>query len=426
MSESLPNDTVMLYRRCLALALVLGPLAIALCGCAGHDSVEDQQRNGSSAMTTPASKVTFALDKAFGADNTHWGNRALVSFLLVDGKPYAPKVAHANNTTYADFTYRVDSIQWQAGAGGAFTCHIRGHSRPAGSKYRGGAIDFVMEGRQTDGRIEGTFTALQDNAQIADGPLAGTIEPCSLPDPANSRYELHMHGAAPDGKAVWVHLDCTDGAFVAGLAYVPQFNHAVHLVDASKLKLIDGRIRGSLAITILPDPYIPKDRQPIACTYDIDAAVRNGGLEGSFTGAFGQTKVDGKLAGLTDHHLAVTADLNVRLKMEEALAGGPPWHNRAFVTFQITNGKAHEGKITANKGGWTGAVTSLHIALEERRLRGRLTVDITSDTVKPGGYTIEFDGRLIGTQLLGDYVSRHGGKIVQRGKFMGVARQRQP
>jgi hypothetical protein len=241
-----------------------------------------------------------------------------------------------------------------------------------------------------------------------------------IPDPADSTYDLELHGAVVGGKPMWVHVGSTKGAFGAGMAYAPLFNHAVHDVDASALKLAGGKLSGTLEATILPDPYVPRDRKPIACTYTIDAAVRDGGLSGSFTGKCGGEAVAGVVGGRLAARQNLGDSFQVSMKMEQGVAGrGAPWHKRTYLGVTVKGGKAVEGSISNNKGGFTGAFREADLKLDGDALAGTIACDVTSGRVETGTYVFSVKAKVIGDQLTGTFESRLKGKVVKSGRFMG-------
>jgi hypothetical protein len=221
---------------------------------------------------------------------------------------------------------------------------------------------------------------------------------------------------------MWVHFDAAAGRFPAALAYTPHFNHAVHEVDASGLKVEDGRLRGRLAVTVLPDPYVPKERQPIACVYTIDARTADGGLAGRFHGAFGPEAVAGTVAGQYRPRQELAGPLAISLKMEEGVTGGPPWHNRSYIAFTLDGGKARRGSFANNKDAWTGTFDRADLGLVDGLLAGTIDCTVRTGRVKLGTYTFTLDGHVVGDQLMGDYTSQLDGRVVKSGKFMGTLR----
>ena len=206
----------------------------------------------------------------------------------------------------------------------------------------------------------------------------------------------------------------------AGLAYSPRFNHAVHEVDAAGLKLRDGRLLGELKVTVEPDPYKPKDGKPIPCTYTIDAAVQDGGLAGTFRGKWGADAVAGAVAGLYQAPPQIGDTYNLSLKMEVGVTGkGAPWHKRTYISVQVKDGKATGGKVSNNKGGFQATFDKADLRLREGKISGTIVATVTSGQVDTGTYTFTIDGSLVGDQIIGQFQSALGGRVVKSGPFMG-------
>ena len=94
-----------------------------------------------------------------------------------------------------------------------------------------------------------------------------------------TRYRLSLANALPDGPAV-VDLSVMDGKFVGGDVGIAPADVTALVRDGDKL-------RGKVTCTL--------DKQ--ACWFNLDAMVRDGVVEGKYSGARGETKVDGTVTG---------------------------------------------------------------------------------------------------------------------------------
>lgn len=363
-------------------------------------------------------RFELILEWPLSRDSTHWQNRAHVGFTIKGGRAVAPKVHAPNNTTYADWTCRVDSLDLKL-AGGRLSGTIQAAIAGGGKWCRSGQYAFAIDADVLGDAVAGTFATRLGGEQVSGGRFLGRVAPAAVSQPAESTYDLHLHGAAADGKAMWVHLDCRKGAFSAGLAFTPRFNHAVHDVEASGLKLAEGKLTGKLRVTVNADPYVPRDGKPVACAYAIDARVADGGIGGSFTGTFGGEAVRGVVGGLYGPRPDVSGAVNVWLKMEQGVAGGAAWHNRTYIHFALKNGKVVEGKFSNNKGAWEGTFDGAEVRLRDGALTGELKCTIASGRVRKGTYVFALDGRVISSFVTGSFTSRLGGQVVQSGRFVG-------
>ena len=112
--------------------------------------------------------------------------------------------------------------------------------------------------------------------------LAQAAEPKA--DPQNAQYAIILEGyflgQAKDGKPK--RLNCylvrKDGKWTSALGTAinlgkPNWNTAAMLVDSARLALDGEKLTGTLAVTLVPDPWVPKDQKPRVATITIDAAL---------------------------------------------------------------------------------------------------------------------------------------------------------
>ncbi len=107
-------------------------------------------------------------------------------------------------------------------------------------------------------------------------------EPPALPNDA--LFALPMIGFFPGEKKGQVkrlnaYLIRRDGKWLPGLGTPtvqgrPVWNTALMPIDASALQLKDGKLTGELKVTLVPDPWVPKDQKARTATVTIDASVQ--------------------------------------------------------------------------------------------------------------------------------------------------------
>jgi hypothetical protein len=85
---------------------------------------------------------------------------------------------------------------------------------------------------------------------------------------------LSLDDALGREKALVACLECERGRVARALAVSPAFNTSSHDVDASAIVLADGKVRGELKVTVRPDLWNPKDRQPLACRFTASTVGR--------------------------------------------------------------------------------------------------------------------------------------------------------
>ena len=363
-------------------------------------------------------EIRIALERIQGPAYKGWGNRGTLRFVVVGDKVVSSIIGAPNNTTYAEWTCFIKKATAALKADMLeATFDTRVNKGPSA-----GDLHVALNGRIIGDKVAGRFVSKLPDRQVVDAPFIGSVKPSPVPDPTSSTYAVQLWGAATGKKEVWLHLASRNGEFGRGLAFAPQFNHAVHDVDAAGLKLADGKLAGKIEVTVNPDPYIPPDKKPIECAYTIDAGITDGGVSGSFTGTWGAEKISGPVSGQLTRPVKHSTNFSFHFKMEEGMAGGSAWHNRTYASMVIKNGKAVSGGASNNKGGWKGTFDGGEAKLDGNRLKAKANVTVTSGSVKKGTYTFEIEAVVVGAHLIGNHRSILNGKVVKRGKIMGGIR----
>lgn len=112
----------------------------------------------------------------------------------------------------------------------------------------------------------------------ADAPQA------SRTDLENSQWAVILEGFFPgktrggETKRLNCYLVHSDGKWTAALATPtnngkPVWNTAFMPIDASGASAKDGRLTGTLLVTLAPDPWVPKDQKSRVATITLDAGV---------------------------------------------------------------------------------------------------------------------------------------------------------
>lgn len=116
-------------------------------------------------------------------------------------------------------------------------------------------------------------------------PLRSAIAADEKPDYDNAQWSVTLVGFFPgeakksnDPKRLNCYLVRRDGKWTAALATAtnsgrPNWNTAFMLVDPAKATVKDGRLSGTLSITLVPDPWVPKDQKPRTAVVKLDAAT---------------------------------------------------------------------------------------------------------------------------------------------------------
>jgi hypothetical protein len=289
------------------------------------------------------------------------------------------------------------------------------------------AIDAHVEAitpKPTDAEIA---AALLSEVRLAPPAAA------AKPDPAEGIYALVLVNALPGGRPLVVHLDCERGRIAAALATSPTFNKSSHDVDASGLRPGDGRLAGTVNVTVHPDAWVPADGKPIFCAYTIDAAVAGCGVRGTFEGTCGQ-EVRGGVWGLLQDRGERPEPARFHLRLEDALGGTvrASYHHRAHASFTLMGGKSYDGRFTEQDQtvplrhfvGWSGTVRDVDVAFDGRRLTGTihaLVQSARSRSIRCGRHSFTLDGLVIGKVAAGQFRAHVEGSYVKTRRFVGIA-----
>jgi hypothetical protein len=347
-----------------------------------------------------------------------WAARAFPSIVFNDGKPVHALIhGHGGGRQVNHFEGVVTDAQvkWD-GNSFAGPINVRAAS--------GDTYVFAFSGKRVGNQIGGTYEKTFNGKPAGGDRFHGVLEPMPKVSPDHAIYNIELTGAVAGGKHLNLFLPCRDGRFQDGFGYAGTFNHTFHDAVVAGLAREGDRLTGEVNVTINPDPYVPKDRKPIACAYKIDAKIADGCLTGTFSGTFGGDAVTGQLLGRLHPITPAPNPARVHLKLEDGLSDGPPWFRRVFVGFVAVNGKAESGSMGNNKGGWTGALNSAAIAVDGSAFTA--TIEGAVDTTrgpKTGAYTFKLRGKLIGEELAGKVETWLDGKPVKKDTdFMGSLR----
>ena len=105
-------------------------------------------------------------------------------------------------------------------------------------------------------------------------------------DPENAQWTLTLVGFFPgeskksaEPKRLNCYLVRRNGIWVSGLATPtnngrPIWNTAIMLVEVEKSSFRDNHLTATLSVTLVPDPWVPKDQKPRRATIEIDATTK--------------------------------------------------------------------------------------------------------------------------------------------------------
>jgi len=93
------------------------------------------------------------------------------------------------------------------------------------------------------------------------------------------------------------------GRWARAVATARRFNTSIHLIEHSTVRLDGDKIAGRLDILLTPDQWVPRDKQPIRMTAEIDGRLVPGDgktarfVRGTYTATIGEKELRGDLAG---------------------------------------------------------------------------------------------------------------------------------
>jgi hypothetical protein len=246
------------------------------------------------------------------------------------------------------------------------------------------------------------------------------------PDPADADYTIELANAVASDRPLTLHLAVRDGTCEEAFATSTTFNQMPHDVDASGLKVEGSTLAGPVTVTVIPDAWVPPDGNKIECSYALQARLEDNRINGTFTGQFGGTEARGQVTGSRQPPVGSPASARFELQLEEALAGGRAWQQRALADFQLTRGALKEPALYSDHAKWYGTLDKADLTFQAGRLHGTLTATVKDGEVKGGVYTFTLDGRAIGTAIAGTCKTALDGKPVKEGRCRGTIAVAQP
>jgi hypothetical protein len=233
-------------------------------------------------------------------------------------------------------------------------------------------------------------------------------------------------------------LAVDDDGPIHGYAFASGWNHQVHKVDASKLRLADGRLGGTVRITLDPDVYKDPD-VVITLDYTLEAKIDGTVLRGTFvrTGAavtarelddelapLAKKNVSGRVSGKLSHREppAVTQKTlsRARLGLGWSMMGGKRvrgkkgWHHHADVELTVKDGKVVSARMFNPKDTDVLDAENVEATLkvDGTRVTGRVVFDVKSKWVADGRYAYDLYGVLRGEKLSGLWRGTFNGKPI--------------
>ena len=248
--------------------------------------------------------------------------------------------------------------------------------------------------------------------------------------PPDGAWALVLEGALPAGiggqtKALGVYLACRDGQWRQAFGESPAWNRASHKVDPAGLKFEGGALKGTLAVTLNPDQWVPPEGKPVSCKFDLDARFDNQSVAGTYKGTCGTTAVGGPLSGaVTPVSAALVKSCDVKVNLENVLTFGQEWKRRVQLAWSVRDGKPQPGKVSADltASGGKGALTTLDadtsgLALTPEALTGEFSFQVPDSKQT---YRVRLGGIVVGTHAGGTFEGKGGDAVLKPGVFTGA------
>ena len=238
---------------------------------------------------------------------------------------------------------------------------------------------------------------------------------------------LELAKALPGDKTLMLHLRLADGKAETAFAVAPTFNRMPYDVEASALKLQDGRLSGEVKVTVHSDGYVPKDAEKVECRYALDVKL-GAAVQGSFSGRYGDSETKGEVGGGSGPPPALAPPLRVTLDGEnlvvlEKSGGKKGGGRRARIHFGLRDGRAvgvkldPPGSITDTSMG--ARIEESNLKCDARRLSGTLKFHIEPQGRAAVKLACELEGDVIGLNLAGRCRARCGDGEFEDGRFLG-------
>ncbi|MCC5830124.1 MAG: hypothetical protein JJU36_11815 [Phycisphaeraceae bacterium] len=235
-------------------------------------------------------------------------------------------------------------------------------------------------------------------------------------DPNATVVTLELADFLDEGRPLVVHMLMPTGDRPAAFALSPGFNAACHTVAFEQPPVVTAqRIDCGLRVTILPDPWVPRDGKPMDATVHVRTTVSQGRIEGRYEGKLGDREVRGTVSGQVGSAPETSrANGLLMLQMLELPLEGidKPWQRRAVVELSLRDGQVTGGAAytlgSPTYGEWSGYLEEPDLRLTQGRLRGRVTLNYHGGRQERKSVRLEIDALVIGDHVGGRYQAPEG------------------
>ena len=241
-------------------------------------------------------------------------------------------------------------------------------------------------------------------------------------DLADSVWTVQLVRALPKEETLTLYLNRSQGRFSSAFAFSPNVSRRPVDVDASKLRLSEGELVGTVSATRLNTRQPDGGERSVFGRYEIKARLNLSLLRGEHSGKTLENRaVKGEVWGEVRSRRALPKSPRIWVKLEDGYAGGAMWQNRVFFRATLNkNGKLVEGSADNNKGVFQADLTAAQLELGDDRVSGTLRSTVRkSGSVSLGDYSFRLDGQRAGDVLYGRFYTTYAGKEDHSGYFRG-------
>lgn len=264
----------------------------------------------------------------------------------------------------------------QAATGALSDHHVQAKIRVQLTEQKGAQhhLTWTIAAIRIGARIGGTLTTTwttPEGPASQTGAITGNLVPPLSATWADGTIWLACHGVL--GPQGWLNLRLSrrGDALTAAIATTPNSRNSIHSVRRCDLRQdpASGRITGTVAVTVHPDPWVPADRSQVEVVIEVDATchqapIANGFVLGRYLGTANGAAISGMVDGrLADFAQPLPAEHSISMSLESAIPADKDWYGRVFISGTVRDGRLVDGKLWNNHykeltGTATGAVST--------------------------------------------------------------------
>ena len=285
---------------------------------------------------------------------------------------------------------------------------------------------YTLEATVVGNTVGGTYEVKIGKDYSARGVrFVGTLDFSPPPDAKQSIAFIRLHDAMKEGPVI-LNLSLADDGRINGFGFASGYNHQVHSVDASKLKVEGRTLNGTVTVAIAPDCYRPPERFKLE--YEIKAQIEDDAVFGTFSGVDRGSRVEGKLSGElrakrpatqpATQGAARTVELRLGYSLVRGKAPTKDWEkfpmNHANVRFTLEGDRVTKVEVhnPQDPKVFSAKVVESELRLDGDCLSGSVAFDLTSEAVEGGRYAFGFEAIVDGENLSGWWRGTHNSKDI--------------